>query len=252
MVHRETFLQIQRLPLQLLILKNWIHGGKSLRSRFICLQRRKVKDQNKIDIWDASLDRQPKIKSSSVEKPSKNYGADQQRLQISDLHFDKFPTPANFACWKIRFKAEVCTCSQILTEAIAMDKRSGIGWFSGWIKIFVIYSWYFNGDFWSTWCEDCFGTEQNHPQFPIQKGESVWRNKRPRKRTVSFAVDRLPTWSTITFGSLGPMILSKTIPTCSLLFFEMTIFRNSILSGTEFYCPWRKSRLMTSWKDCTN
>ena len=34
----------------------------------------------------------------------KNFGADQQRLQISDLHFDKFPTPATFACWKIRFK----------------------------------------------------------------------------------------------------------------------------------------------------
>ena len=31
----------------------------------------------------------------------------------------------------------------------------------------------------------------------------------------------------------------------------MTIFRNSILSGTE-YCLWRKSRKMTSWKDCTN
>ena len=28
---------------------------------------------------------------------SKNYGADQQRLLISDLHFDKFPTPATFA-----------------------------------------------------------------------------------------------------------------------------------------------------------
>ena len=26
---------------------------------------------------------------------SKNYGADQQRLQISDLHFDKFSTPSN-------------------------------------------------------------------------------------------------------------------------------------------------------------
>ena len=35
---------------------------------------------------------------------SKDYGADQQRLQISDLHFDKFHTPATFACWKIRFK----------------------------------------------------------------------------------------------------------------------------------------------------
>ena len=31
---------------------------------------------------------------------SKNYGAEQQRLQISDLHFDKFPTPATFACWR--------------------------------------------------------------------------------------------------------------------------------------------------------
>ena len=47
---------------------------------------------------------------------SKNYGADQQRLQISDLHFDKFLTPATFACWKIRFKTEVCTCSQFPTE----------------------------------------------------------------------------------------------------------------------------------------
>ena len=45
---------------------------------------------------------------------SKNYGADQQRLQISDLHFDKFPTPATFACWKIRFNTEVCTCSQLI------------------------------------------------------------------------------------------------------------------------------------------
>ena len=28
----------------------------------------------------------------------KNYGADQQRLQISDLHFDKLTTSATFAC----------------------------------------------------------------------------------------------------------------------------------------------------------
>ena len=33
----------------------------------------------------------------------KNDGADQQRLQISDLHFDKFPAPATFASWKTRF-----------------------------------------------------------------------------------------------------------------------------------------------------
>ena len=54
---------------------------------------------------------------------SKNCGADQQRLQILDLHFDKFPTPATLACWKIRFKTEVCTCSQFPTEAMQWIKE---------------------------------------------------------------------------------------------------------------------------------
>ena len=54
---------------------------------------------------------------------SKNYGADQQQLQISDLHYDKIPTPATFACWKIRFNTEVCTCSQFPTEAILWVKE---------------------------------------------------------------------------------------------------------------------------------
>ena len=54
---------------------------------------------------------------------SKNYGADQQRLQISDLHFDNFPAPATFACWKIRFKTEVCTCSHFPTEAMHWIKE---------------------------------------------------------------------------------------------------------------------------------
>ena len=60
---------------------------------------------------------------SSGGDASKNYRADQQRLQISDLHFDKFPTPATFACWKIRFKTEVCTCSQFPTEAMQWIKE---------------------------------------------------------------------------------------------------------------------------------
>ena len=68
---------------------------------------------------------------------SKNSGADQQRLQISDLHFDKFPTPATFACWKMRFKIEVCIWSQILADAML------------WIK--------------DVECENCFSTAPNHP-----------------------------------------------------------------------------------------
>ena len=75
-------------------------------------------------IRDASPDSQPKNPSSLVrEDSSKNYGADQQRLQISDLHFDKFPNPATFACWKIRSKTEVCSCSQFPTEAVLWIKE---------------------------------------------------------------------------------------------------------------------------------
>ena len=68
--------------------------------------------------------RQPKVQSFPSEGYySKNYGADQQRLQISDLHFDKLPTPATFACWKTRVKTEVCTCSQFPTEAMLWIKE---------------------------------------------------------------------------------------------------------------------------------
>ena len=68
----------------------------------------------------------PSAKNSVIFRggdSSNNYEADQQRLQISDLHFDKFPTPATFACWKIRFKTEVCTCSQFPTEAMQWIKE---------------------------------------------------------------------------------------------------------------------------------
>ena len=62
---------------------------------------------------------------------SKNYGADQQRLQISDLHFDKFPTPATFACWMVRFKTKVGTCSQFPTDAMQRIKEVEMVGFSG-------------------------------------------------------------------------------------------------------------------------
>ena len=51
---------------------------------------------------------------------SKNYGADQQLLQISDLHFDKLTTPATFACCKMYLFT-------ISHGSIAVDPRSGNG-----------------------------------------------------------------------------------------------------------------------------
>ena len=82
----------------------------------------RIKHQFKIR--DASLDRQPEIHSTQVrEDLQRIYGADKQRLQISDLHFDKCPTPATFPCWKIRFKTAVCTCSQSPKEATLWIKE---------------------------------------------------------------------------------------------------------------------------------
>ena len=84
------------------------------------------KNENQTPVQDQRCQSGPSAKNSVIPSEgdsSKNYGADQQRLQISDLHFDKFPTPATFACWKIRFKTEVCTCSQFPTEAMHWIKE---------------------------------------------------------------------------------------------------------------------------------
>ena len=108
------------------------------------------------------------------------------------LHFDKFPTPATFACWKIRFKTEVCTCSQFPTEAMQ------------WIKeVEMVDS-----------VDDLRSSSSirgiSMPNFEVldariasalnkiiiiltSKEDSVWRNKRPRSSTVSFMAGRLLT-----------------------------------------------------------
>ena len=91
-----------------------------LRSSTVEKSERRTQDQ------DQRCQSRPSAKDSVIFSggdSSKKYGADQQRLQISDLLFDKFPTPATFACWKIRFKTEVCTCSQFPTEAMQWIKE---------------------------------------------------------------------------------------------------------------------------------
>ena len=164
---------------------------------------------------------------------SKNYGADQQRLQISDLHFDKFPTPATFACWKIRFKTEVCTCSQFPTEALQWR------WLIQWMMIKssssirgtlmpnsevldariasalnkIIHNSHFK--------RRISLEEQKGPEagpFPSWQADCLLDlRKLPGHRSQRFCRERcrpVHNWSS-----------------------KMTIFKNSIQSGTEYYCP---------------
>ena len=51
-----------------------------------------------------------------------NSMAEKQRPQISELQFDKFPTPSAFSCWKIRFKTHVSFCSEFPSEALLWIK----------------------------------------------------------------------------------------------------------------------------------
>ena len=66
----------------------------------------------------------PKIQSFSAEETLQRIMEQTNNdCRFLDLHFNKFPTPATFACWKIRFKTEVCTCSQFPTEAMQWIKE---------------------------------------------------------------------------------------------------------------------------------
>ena len=63
------------------------------------------------------------MNSSSPDEISQNSMADQQRLQISELHFDEVSTPSTFSCWKIRFKNQVSSCSGFPSEAMLWIKE---------------------------------------------------------------------------------------------------------------------------------
>ena len=80
------------------------------------------KNANRTPVQDQRCQSGPSAKCSVIPSEGVSLrfmGADQQPLQISDLHFDNFTTPATFACWKMRFKTEVCTCSQFSSGSYA-------------------------------------------------------------------------------------------------------------------------------------
>ena len=89
-------------------------------------------EQNKGTIPMPMFARRASTMSSSIPvKIPQNPMAGQQRQQMSELQFDKFPSPHSFLCWKIRFKNQVTTCSQ----------RSGNCQFIRRIKILAISCW---------------------------------------------------------------------------------------------------------------
>ena len=67
----------------------------------------------------------------SVEIPQ-NSVVGQQRQQISELQFDKFPNPSTFLCWKIRFKSQMTTCSDFFRRLCYGSKKKR--WSTHWMN----------------------------------------------------------------------------------------------------------------------
>ena len=166
---------------------------------------------------------------------SKNYGADQQRLQISDLHFDTFPAPATFACWKIRFKTEVCTCSKFPTEAMQ------------WIKEVELV------DSVDELRSSSSTRGISMPNFEVLDAriasalnkiihQSHFKRKISLEEQKAQKEDRFLRGRQIAYLIYEQFRVTGTddsVENYTDLFtivFEMTIFRNSILSGTEYHC----------------
>ena len=169
---------------------------------------------------------------------SKNYGADQQRLQILDLHFDKFPTPPTFACWKIRFKTEVCTCSQFPTEAMQWIKevemvdsvdelRSSSSFRCISMPNFEVLDARIASALNKIIHNSHFKRRISLEEQKTQKQDRFLRGKHIAYLIYDYLIYDY-------FQTLESMILLKTMPTYSLSVYEMMIFRNSIRSGTNF------------------
>ena len=158
-----------------------------------------------------------------------NYGADQQRLQISDLHFDKFPTPATLACWKIRFKTEVCTCSQFHTEAMqwirevelvdsADELRSSSSIRSISMPDFEVLDARI-----ASALNKIIHNSQFKRRISLEEQKAQKQDRFLRGRQIAYLIYEY-------FGVTG------ATDSVVHLVFAMTIFRNSTRSGTEFYC----------------
>ena len=162
MVYRETFLEIQQRLLQHLFRRSWIHGVQISEHTSTHLM-----SENKTPVQDQRCQSGPSATNSVIPVRENFQRIMEQtnndcRSQISILTSSLHQQPT-FACWRIRFKTEVCICSQFPTEAMQCIKEVDLVDSVDELRTSSSIRGISNGRFWSTRCEDCFSTEQNHP-----------------------------------------------------------------------------------------
>ena len=124
-----------------------------------------------------------------VELPQ-NYMVGQQRQQISELQFGKFPDPQSFLVWTIRFRTQVTTCSDFPSDALLWIKEVEM---VDSVDEFKSSRSVYGKDFpklRDAGREDCFCSEQDHPEFPVQKEGQPRGAESPKKMTGFYEEDR--------------------------------------------------------------
>ena len=137
------------------------------------------------------------IRRLKREDSSKNYGADQQTTADLGTSLKQIPYTNNICLLENKIQNWGMYLFTISYESYAVDQRSGAGCISGWSEIFTFYqrnSW---SRLWVARRENCFSTELNHPEYPLQEkgqsggNESSQRRPFPSRKTDCLLVLRL-------------------------------------------------------------
>ena len=183
--------------------------------------------KHQFGIKDACPDRQPKIQSSLVKEIL-------QRITVrptttADLRssFWQVPYSSNVYLLEDKIQDWSMYLFTISYGSYAMDQRSGDGWFSGWIKSWSSIRGIRMPEFEVLDARIASALNRIIHNFHFKR-RSVWRNRFLRGRQIENYADQCTLSSKWWFSGIR------------------------FGSGMEFYYQWRKSHLMTSWKDCTN
>ena len=141
----------------------------------------------------------------------------------------------------MRFRNEVTTCSDFPSEAML------------WIKEVEICSiewmnWSRRGQLRArnSWISKCWTRGLlllciTSSRTPTSRIRSVWRNRKPKKRTGVYEEDRSRSSSTTAFGLLVLMIQFSIALIYFLSLFVTIMFRNLIQEGTKFLLSMTKN-----------
>ena len=173
------FLQIQQRHLQHLIRRSRTHGVLIYQNTHHNLWWVRTKTT----VQDQRYQFGSSAKKSVIPSKgdfSKNYGADQERLQISDLHFDQFLNPATFACWKKGSRLKYVIAHNFLQKLCCGSKKWS--WLIQWMtQILRVLFEEFEDQILKYSMRRSLQHWTESSIIPTSKEGSIWRNKKNQK-----------------------------------------------------------------------